>query len=111
MPTKKSPSTAKTTAPKKGPSAKTKISDKPKATGRKKRPAGKNTSKLAPSLTLVAKSKVTEPVITHGEISLRAYFIAERRRKMGWKGDSHSDWLEALSQLRAEALEKPLKKR
>ena len=49
--------------------------------------------------------------ITIEDISLRAYFIGERRQKMGWAGDSATDWADAVSQLRAEALEKPLKKR
>jgi hypothetical protein len=30
---------------------------------------------------------------------------------MGWPGDSGTDWADAEKQLRAEALEKPLKKR
>jgi hypothetical protein len=50
-------------------------------------------------------------VIPHDDISLRAYYIGERRQKMGWPGDSSTDWLDAVSQLKAEALEKPLKKR
>jgi len=84
---------------------------KPKAVARKKRAAGKTSSKLAPSFTLEPKPIATEPVISHDDISLRAYFIAERRHKMGWPGDSATDWADAVSQLRAEALEKPLRKR
>jgi hypothetical protein len=30
---------------------------------------------------------------------------------MGWPGDSGTDWADAVKQLRAEALEKPLRKR
>ncbi|MCE9586927.1 MAG: hypothetical protein K8R57_01265 [Verrucomicrobia bacterium] len=84
---------------------------KSKATTRNKRTAGKITSKLAPSFTVDHKTSAKEPVISHDDIALRAYFIAERRQKMDWAGDSHTDWADALSQLRAEALEKPLKKR
>ena len=40
------------------------------------------------------------------DIKLRAYFIAERRAKMGWHGDSTGDWVEAERQLRAEAARK-----
>jgi hypothetical protein len=54
---------------------------------------------------------MTMPEFSHEEISLRAYFIAERRHQMGWDGNSHTDWEDALNQLIAEALEKPLKKR
>jgi hypothetical protein len=44
-----------------------------------------------------------EVVIAIEDISLRAYFIAERRQAMGWPGDSTSDWVEAERQLKAEA--------
>lgn len=43
---------------------------------------------------------------TDADISLRAYFIAERRHKLGWPGDSTSDWVEAERQLTAEAKKK-----
>lgn len=36
------------------------------------------------------------------EIALRAYFLAEKRQKLGLPGDSHSDWLEAERQLASE---------
>jgi hypothetical protein len=49
------------------------------------------------------------PVITNDDISLRAYFIAERRQAMGWPGDSSSDWAEAERQLKAEAARKAKK--
>ena len=44
--------------------------------------------------------------ISADDISLRAYFIAERRQAMGWPGDSTSDWVEAERQLKAEAARK-----
>jgi hypothetical protein len=61
--------------------------------------AEKKTSKAA---------KVVAPkiVFTTEEVSLRAYFIAERRQAMGWPGDSASDWAEAEKQLQAEARKK-----
>ncbi|MFY8216927.1 MAG: DUF2934 domain-containing protein [Chthoniobacterales bacterium] len=40
--------------------------------------------------------------MTTEEISLRAYYIAERRTAMGWPGDSSSDWVEAEAQIRRE---------
>jgi len=112
MPTKKPKST--TPAPKmpsKKVAPKASSAAKPKATVRKKRAAGKSSTKLAPSFTLEPKPVASEPLIHHDDISLRAYFIAERRQKMGWTGDSATDWADAVSQLRAEALERPLKKR
>jgi hypothetical protein len=36
-------------------------------------------------------------------VSLRAYFISERRRRFALPGDAESDWLEAKRQLLAEA--------
>jgi len=107
MPTKKSPKSSATKAAK---APKSPVAEKPKAT-RKKRTPGKATAKLAPSFTLEPKAPAAEPVISHDDIALRAYFIGERRQKMGWAGDSATDWADAVSQLRAEALEKPLKKR
>jgi hypothetical protein len=52
------------------------------------------------------KAAAVEIVISNDDISLRAYFIAERRQAMGWPGDSTSDWVEAERQLRAEAARK-----
>lgn len=46
--------------------------------------------------------KPQQVVITTEEISLRAYYIAERRTAMGWPGDSSSDWVEAEAQIRRE---------
>ena len=56
----------------------------------------------------VAASKKTSAAatISSEDISLRAYFIAERRHKMGWHGDSAGDWVEAERQLKAEAARK-----
>jgi hypothetical protein len=99
----------KKSAPKKADTSKS--VEKAKVTARKKRTPGKTSTKLAPSFSLEPRKTKADPAISHDEISLRAYFIAERRRQMGWDGDSHTDWLEAVAQLRAEALEKPLKKR
>ena len=39
---------------------------------------------------------------TQDDVALRAYFIAEKRSKLGLPGDSHSDWVEAERQLAAE---------
>jgi hypothetical protein len=39
---------------------------------------------------------------TDEEISIRAYFIAERRHRFDLPGDADSDWLEAKRQLLSE---------
>lgn len=106
--------TKKSTAAK-APRVKKAASEKPKAGSktvvRKKRAPGKSSTKLPASFSLEPKAHVAEPVIPHDDISLRAYFIAERRQQMGWPGDSATDWADAEAQLKAEALEKPFKKR
>lgn len=47
------------------------------------------------------KSEITAVIgsVTTEDISLRAYFIGERRRHLGLPGDPESDWLEAERQL------------
>ena len=40
---------------------------------------------------------------TTDDVALRAYFIAEKRRRHGLPGDEHQDWVEAERQLRAES--------
>ena len=54
-----------------------------------------------------AQIKRAPVTISAEDISLRAYFIAERRNLMGWPGDETSDWVEAERQLVAEAAKKP----
>lgn len=109
MATNKKTTTAKT------PRVKKAASEKPQAAlkiaARKKRPPGKASTKLPVSFSLEPTPPVAEPVIHHDDIALRAYFIGERRQKMGWPGDSATDWADAEKQLRVEAIEKPLKKR
>ena len=53
------------------------------------------------------KKAAKAAAISGEDIALRAYFIAERRHKMGWHGDSTGDWVEAERQLKAEAVRKP----
>ena len=52
---------------------------------------------------IVTKSGTAAASITPADIALRAYFIAEKRQKLGLPGDSTSDWVEAERQLKAEA--------
>ena len=53
-----------------------------------------------------ATGKKVPVEISSEDIALRAYFIAERRAKMGWHGDSTGDWVEAERQLKAEGARK-----
>jgi hypothetical protein len=65
------------------------------------------TAKPAKPKSAPAK-KLARPArgFTDSDISLRAYFIAERRQKLGWSGDSTSDWVEAERQLTIETKKK-----
>lgn len=66
---------------------------------------GKGKALKVPSVQVPeTESKLEDIVIPEHEIALRAYFISERRQRMGWPGDPHSDWIEAENQLKAEAL-------
>jgi hypothetical protein len=105
---------------KKSDSEKSKKSDKEKKGKKKKDKATKEVvvnadPKPAPAKVKAAKPEKAKPaakpapVITNDDISLRAYFIAERRQAMGWPGDSSSDWVEAERQLKAEAARKAKK--
>lgn len=79
--------------------------------------AGKSLSKSikklsthAPNNTKKSTPKTSSIEISGEEIALRAYFISERRRELGWGGNEESDWIEAEKQLFAEALEALKKK-
>jgi hypothetical protein len=61
----------------------------------KKTAVGKIEAEAAP-----AGPGVFDP--TNEQISMRAYFISERRRRLALPGDANSDWLEAKRQLLAE---------
>ncbi len=112
MAKKTTPSVApsKAAAPKKAVK-KTASSEKPVAAVRKKRTVKATASMPGLAAALDPKPVLEDPIIPHEEISLRAYYIGERRQQLGWPGDSATDWLDAIAQLKAEALEKPLRER
>ena len=58
-----------------------------------------------PPSTGVAKKKGAAAVEAN-DIALRAYYIAERRGKLGLPGDEMGDWVEAERQLSTEARRK-----
>jgi hypothetical protein len=59
----------------------------------------RKSAKPAPSSS---KARSTIPIPTFEQVQLRAYFISERRRKLGLPGSEHHDWLAAERELRAE---------
>ena len=58
--------------------------------------------------TAITKPGTSKAKITSADIALRAYFIGEKRHKLGLPGDSTHDWVEAERQLKAEASSKPI---
>lgn len=85
-----------------------KPASKPKAA---KKPATPKTEKPKAASRLRVKAvPVTKTgsavIITEADIALRAYYIAEKRHKLGIPGDAASDWVEAERQLTAEAEKK-----
>ncbi len=72
------------------------VADLPKKPAPKKKAATKPSSGKKPTA-----KKAKRP--TNEDIALRAYFIAERRQKLGWFGDETQDWVEAERQLLKEA--------
>ena len=61
-----------------------------------KKPAAKKPAAAKAALPKKAAS------YSQDDVALRAYFIAEKRRKLGLPGDEHSDWVEAERQITAE---------
>ena len=69
-----------------------------------KKPAAK---KAAPRKTAPPTPK--KPAFTDDDVALRAYYLGEKRQQLGLPGDSHSDWVEAERQLKAESKPKARK--
>ena len=86
------------------PAAPAKRAAKPAAAsapvGAKKAAAPTKPAKPAAAPKRAAKKA---PALTTDDVALRAYFIAEKRRRHGLPGDEHQDWIEAERQLRAES--------
>ncbi|MFN2476340.1 MAG: DUF2934 domain-containing protein [Chthoniobacterales bacterium] len=91
---KKAPAAKRPTASSK--SAGTNTGAKKNSSGGESKPARKQRAK-----STSASAAATEP--SDSEIQLRAYFLAEKRLKHGFAGDSAHDWLEAKRQLVEEA--------
>lgn len=72
-------------------------------------PSKTTIKKTAPAATVKkpaakkpAAPKKKAAAYTQDDVALRAYFIAEKRQRLGLHGDSHSDWIEAERQLAAD---------
>ena len=77
-----------------------------KTTKKKTAPAavGKKPAKPAAKKPAASKAALPKKAASYSQddVALRAYFIAEKRRKLGLPGDEHSDWVEAERQLAHE---------
>ena len=69
-------------------------------TAKAKKASAKKGVKGTRSKTSVSGIGIGDP--TEEEIRIRAYFIAERRHRLGLHGNATSDWEEARRQLLAE---------
>ena len=57
--------------------------------------------KVAPLPATISETVIEAPSIE--QIQLRAYFISERRMRLGIAGNSTADWIQAESELKEEA--------
>jgi len=71
----------------------------PKKAAATKAPAKKKPARKAARKPAAKKKRAG---FSTDDIALRAYFISEHRHRHGHHGDSHSDWIEAERQLKAE---------
>jgi len=70
-----------------------------------KKSGQRETSSPSTSKTEVSESKAREKMdvqLSNEQVALRAYFIGERRRKLGFPGDETSDWVEAKREISEE---------
>lgn len=103
----KKSTTSKTAEPKKAAGAKPVQKTAAKSAATKAAKASPKAKTAAPKATRtrVKATAVTKVAasITPADIALRAYFISEKRQKLGLRGDSTHDWVEAERQLKSEA--------
>ncbi len=70
-----------------------------------KKSGQRKTGSPSTSKTEVSESKAREKMdvqLSNEQVALRAYFIGERRRKLGFPGDETSDWVEAKREISEE---------
>lgn len=87
------------------PTAAKPSSSTPKPATRKKTASAKTAKAPKEKKPETAGQAPTEP--SDSDISIRAYFIAERRTRLSLGGDPATDWIEARRQLIEEAEERP----
>ncbi len=86
-----------------GNSTVSKTATKPKKARAPKAPKAAAPKVVTSGLRAEPVTKPAAASVTEADVALRAYYIAEKRQKLGIPGDSTSDWVEAERQLKAEA--------
>jgi len=74
----------------------------PEVTAETKKPRKSSKVKTSKAKPTAKTPKLIVHLPTYEQVQLRAYFISERRRKLGLPGDESHDWLTAEQELRAE---------
>jgi hypothetical protein len=74
----------------------------PEVKAETKKPRKSSKAKPAANTKKLSRPKAIVHQPTHEQVQLRAYFISERRLKLGLPGDESHDWLTAEKELRAE---------
>ena len=82
---------------------KTGKADRTRRVAANRKPRGTTARKVATVTSVALANERAETADPSDEaIRLRAYFISERRRRLGLPGDAESDWVEAKRQLFSE---------
>jgi len=90
-----------TKATKKASAPRAKAKTAKKTSARTKKAASPRDVVLSPNAARPVTTKTLAP--TEEDVRIRAYFISERRHRLGLPGDSNGDWIEARRQLLVEA--------
>ena len=78
------------------------VASVPEVTAETKKPRKSSKVKTSKVKPAAKTPKLIAHLPTYEQVQLRAYFISERRRKLGLPGDESHDWLTAEQELRAE---------
>lgn len=98
-PAKRLTVTRTASTPKAPPAPAAKVTTARKAAPKPKAPAAPKVAAKRPAAP--RKARALSP-ITHDDIAVRAYLIAEKRHAHGHHAEPHDDWAEAERQLQAE---------
>jgi hypothetical protein len=78
------------------------VTANPVVTTETKKPRKTSKTKITAAKSAASRTRSIISSPTFEQVQLRAYFISERRRKLGLPGDESHDWLTAEQELREE---------